>query len=1001
MFRIFLTTLLLTCFFTSSAQIIINEGSNKNYSTIPDEDGEFEDWIELYNANAFSVDLFNYSLTDNAANPTQWTFPHITILPGQHMVIFCSGKNRFQSAPFTNTVSSTSFLPTSGWNTHTFTTPFNWDGVSNVVINVCSYSSTGYTINSTFNQSATPFRSTIGAWQDGSSAACGSITGTSYFQRPNIRLNGLTIGTGTIQNPNTDYPAPYGNWYWGSRTQMLIRASELTTAGLTAGNINSIGLDVVTPDPCTYDYVDFSMNATADTAFSSNFLPPSGYFNHTNFKLSSSGETVFLYTPTGTVESSLFVDNFTYDNSIGSLPDGAATTNIFSPPTPGASNNASVTYPGYAIQPDFSIGSGFFTTPTSIGIIDYNSGSSQVYYTLDGSDPTTSSTLFTGPISIFMSTVIKARAFVPGLLPSPIRTGSYFFNVNHITPIISVITQNNNLYGPTGMFDNYNNDWLKAAYVEYFDSTSTHNMIFSMPTGIIMDGGAGGSRSQPQHSFRLEMDNPVLGDGSVTYPFIPDRPERNKYSKFYLRNGSNQYLRLPYKDACQVRMMCKETNCYYSSYRPVSVYINGQYFGLYELREKYDTEMFKQRENATPATTEILSMSYFYGLVLRAVEGSVDNFWNSYNAFTALNTSDTSFWNQADSLFDLTYYSDYIISESWMGNVDWPGNNIKIYRSDKTNYRWRFCTIDLELAMLPNSWTDCNFDHINYMLGQSTSNPYINIWLKSLQNGKFKNYFINRFADVMNTAYDTSRLLAIENDFFNQTVVEMQNEYQRWGNPFDIPGQMIGFNNDHLTFQSELICRNSTVRNHIENGFSLPQQVDLTLDVYPFGAGKIHISTIEPGEYPWQGVYFDGLPVKIEAIATPGYTFSHWEDNGLISDTLNKLFDDTLNISSTIFRAHFDATSIGLNEHENLDGEFEIFPSPAQNSIKVLNKSEVFMTGLLFELSDINGRILMSGNLNNQSKQTDLYVEELNTGLYIVQIKNKGAVIKNLRFIKL
>jgi hypothetical protein len=50
---------------TLSAQIIINEGSNKNYSTIADEDGEFVDWIELYNAGNNEIDLFNYSLSDN------------------------------------------------------------------------------------------------------------------------------------------------------------------------------------------------------------------------------------------------------------------------------------------------------------------------------------------------------------------------------------------------------------------------------------------------------------------------------------------------------------------------------------------------------------------------------------------------------------------------------------------------------------------------------------------------------------------------------------------------------------------------------------------------------------------------------------------------------------------------------------------------------------------------------------------------------------------------
>ncbi|MBK8343027.1 MAG: CotH kinase family protein [Bacteroidetes bacterium] len=87
----------------------------------------------------------------------------------------------------------------------------------------------------------------------------------------------------------------------------------------------------------------------------------------------------------------------------------------------------------------------------------------------------------------------------------------------------------------------------------------------------------------------------------------------------------------------------------------------------------------------------------------------------------------------ADKYFDLSHYTDYIIAESWMGNTDWPGNNIKIYRSNKTNYRWRFALIDLELSLNPNGWTTCFYNHIRYMEDQSTDNPYINIWLQSIQ----------------------------------------------------------------------------------------------------------------------------------------------------------------------------------------------------------------------------------------------------------------------------
>jgi hypothetical protein len=91
-----------------------------------------------------------------------------------------------------------------------------------------------------------------------------------------------------------------------------------------------------------------------------------------------------------------------------------------------------------------------------------------------------------------------------------------------------------------------------SVHVQYFDETLQHNLIFSQASGMIQDGGAGGSRSHPQHSFRLELDHGTVGGNTVNYPIIPNKSERNLYSKMYFRNGSNQFQVLPHKDAITV-----------------------------------------------------------------------------------------------------------------------------------------------------------------------------------------------------------------------------------------------------------------------------------------------------------------------------------------------------------------------------------------------------------------------------------------------------------------
>ncbi len=996
---------LLTVFFgTANAQLIINEGSNRNYLAIADSDGDHPDWVEIYNAGTDSVDLYDYAITDKSTQPLRWRFPHRFIQPGEFVTVFCSGKNRPIGSGFVNVVTSTNFNAVTGWNTHTFTTPFYWDGVSNVRINTCSYSSTGYTTNSEMRQTTMPFAASVSAYVDGTDDACSYGTGGVSNDRPNIQLNGFSIGSGNVQNCNTCYPAPYGNWYWCAKTQMLFLASELTAAGLSAGNITSLAFDVVATDPQTvYDYVDISMSPDTLNAVSAVFLPVgSSRELHTNFKLATAGDTVFLYnTISQAFESSLWVNGLNLDISTGLFPDASANVVLFQTPTPAATNNASVPYLGYVLPPSFNVMSGFYQVPFAVTIADPNplSDTTSVYYTTDGSDPTPNATLYTGtPVPITNTTVLKARIFSTSKLPSTTTASSYFFGISHVTPILSVITDQNNLYDSAGIFDNYWEDWTRAAYVEYFDTLN--NLIVSQNAGIRVDGGAGGSRSNPQHSFRVEFGHSVIGDGSINYAFIPNRPNRNKYSNIYLRNGSNQYLSYPYKDAASVMGMSGATNGYYSAWRPVTVYINGGYFGLYELREKFDKEYFKTLEGADSDSIDILSLSYWYGSVLRALDGSVDSFYVAYNSFAALNPADTGFWNAADQYFDMVYYTDYIIGESWLTNVDWPQNNIKIYRSNATNFRYRFCTIDLELGFDPGGAQNCYFDHIDYLLNQDPNNPYINVFLQGIQNNRFHDYFINRFADVMNTAYLPSRLVGIENSMYNQTVFEMNNEYARWGNPNAIPQQMADFYTNHMTFTSQLTARTTVVRNDIEANFNLPNQVDLTLDVFPAGAGTIHISTITPTTYPWQGVYFNGIPVKIEAIPNPGYQFLQWGNNGLIADTLNIVFNDTLNTFITNFTAYFALSPIGIETPNENDGGWSLFPNPATTTLFLSNNTKTTNTKATYQILDLTGRIVQQESFSPAATKTEIDITTLRPAVYLIRVQDESGISQQFRFVK-
>jgi len=976
-----------------SSQIVINEGSNRNFQTVVDEDGDSKDWIELYNAGEEVVDLFEYQLTTIVDDPEAWTFPHYSLDAGEHLLVFCSDKNRFFSEPFQQVAYETDYTPNAGWNTHDFSSSFLWDGVSDIVVNSCSYSDEGYTTNSVFNQSQTAYISSVHANNDGNDASCNDNNGETHQIRPNIKLNDVTIGTGTETNCNTCYPAPYGNWYWSARNQSLYPASELIAAGLTAGTIESIAWDVNDTDNALYTYIEISLKQMVVEELSVQFINNNGTFFHTDFKINSEGEVVYLLSPEGNVIDELNVNVPVMNASVGLFIDGVEPALLLQSTSPGSSNNDSQPALGVATAPVLSVESGVYSSLQNVSITDLNDGNSEVYYTLNGEEPTESSTLYEDEIiPVFQSLVIRAKAFSSDKLPSEISAESYLINVDHSTPIVSVIVDPDHLFGDAGIFDNWEQDWERYAQMMYFDSSATHPLLFERQSAMQIDGGAGGSRAHPQHSFRLELAKGSLNESPVELPLLTHRPEREKYSKLYFRNGSNQWLTMPWKDGCQVEMMAGGLNAYFSAERPVSVYINGAYFGVYEMREKLDCENFEVYDGAIP--TDVITLSAWYNFELRATQGDPQNYWDSVEEFSELDPLDPDFLEQADAIYDMEYYADYIIGETWMGNADWPQNNIKIHRSDSTNNRWRFSTIDLELSLAPNGWTDCNFNGLEYAHDHGENQPFIGPWIRSMNNPVYREYFINRYADILNTSYRIERLLEISDTYFNQWALEMPNEYQRWGDPWNVNEQMLELYDNHLIFQDELVCKSETVRDQIEDQYDLDGQFTLTLDVLPAGAGYIEINTIAPQDLPWDGIYYNGVPIELKAVAYEGYTFEYWIDNGQIGDVINTSWNGAIDLNEIEFVAVFEQF-VGITEI--VATTTRLYPNPA-SSILQLENDQHRIKG--YSLFNMDGRIVQSNELNLSQHRLSIDISGFASGIYAIQVTYLDGNREILRWMK-
>jgi hypothetical protein len=902
----------------AKAQVVINEVSDRNYTQVYDDDNETHDWFELYNPGPADISLLNWGISDDKDQIGKWTFPDIVLKAGEYQFVFASGLDIKDAILIDHWESA--ILPSDLFNylEPSAETPGNWytpaynadswpqgtggfgygDGDDNTVTDP---SSVAVYIRRYFDLPDT-------------SAIESAVLHVDYDDGFIAYLNGVEIARSHIDGtPPWDGFASGDHealmWQGMDPEQFNLDMSQIRDTWIEGSNLFAVeahNINLTSSDLSLIPFLSFGIR-TGDSYFQPvpDWFPiHTGKFMHTNFKIDPDGETLYLSSPGGVVIDSLAIPRTPLDASFGRITDGAVATGIFTVATPGESNNTSQAFTnGYEPTPVFSVEAGFFSTAVTVSL-STTSPTAEIRYTVNGSDPSPSSSLYSGSsITISSTHTLKAKCFsTADKLPSPPNGATYFINEAHVLPVISISTNDENLYGATGIFDNVDQDWNKPCYIEYFDADKV--LAFKQEAGIQIDGGAGGSRYLPQHSVRIEPGNGTLGDGDVQYELIPDRRNRKDYSSFYLRNGSNQYYTLQYKDGLQVMAIAKNTHTYYSAHSAIVAYINGSYFGVYELREKLNADFLKENYLMNIDTLDLLTLSYYKGQVLEAIEGSVDPFWDDYDRFMSLSPSNADYLDKVGQFLDLDNYTDYIIAQSWIGNTDWPYNNIRVFRNSSTGYRWQYAVQDVEWSMLPNGWTTSATDHIGYMLGQGDNLPYIGCWLHLIQNSDYRTYFINRFADLMNTNYLFSVTGPMEEEKYSYQFPEMEAEFARWGN-----SSMTAYTTNHNTLRSELEIRSGYVRDNIQDHFSLTRQVEVSLDVQPEGAGQIKISTIVPENYPWQGIYFSNNPVKITAMANPGYKFSHWSDNDLISDTEDPEFTANFPGSVESFTAHFEESN--------------------------------------------------------------------------------------------
>lgn len=709
---------------------------------------------------------------------------------------------------------------------------------------------------------------------------------------------------------------------------------EIYNKGDTAVNLQGFGLSNETKEPFLWKFPERIIEPKSFCLvwLSGKDKDFSGEHLHTSFKLSRSDRALIL-TSANKSWRDVFVPKSIGDNiSYGRRPDGAPQLYGFDEGTPGERNLVNALLEGPDTkrlnEPTFSHRGGFYSGEFYLALEEKISDA-KIYYTLDSSIPTEASIQYTRPILIPIkaneATVIRARAYKEGHPKSNIISQSYFVEENvynrYNTPVISLVTDPNNLFDyESGIYiggwtldqwiiknpgieisgstpANYNQrgkNWEREASIELYESNGATGLVQNI--GIRIFGGY--SRISQLKSLQLFPRRNYDEKGYFSYDFFQDSENYSDdkssgyFNRILLRTSASDSKYSLFRDSL-IQSLVQETIILDTqASQPSIVYINGQYYGIHNIREAYDSTYTYKNYNINEEDIVILKNPT--GVAGSEVEEGYAGDEMHYNrTIKYLELNDIKLdesYSFIKTQIDIENFIEYNVLQIYCDNRDWPGNNVRVWRKRSEEYRpdaiyghdgrWRWMVFDLDYGFGLHRGKDAA---INNSLERATEEnglawpnpPWSTFLLRTLLwNEAFKAQFINTFADRLNTVFSPEAVLkkieAMEKIYYPN----IEEHITRWNL----------HNGDIETWGREIqgmkdfsIIRPEYLRQHIIDYFKLEGISKINVEMNEGGIVRLNTLKIEKTNLPWEGTYFNNVPIIAEAIPYPGFKFVGWE----------------------------------------------------------------------------------------------------------------------------
>lgn len=642
---------------------------------------------------------------------------------------------------------------------------------------------------------------------------------------------------------------------------------------------------------------------------------------HTNFRIDAGGERLLLTRPDGSRADDWVVPALPRDVAFGRSGGGGDALGFLADPTPGRSNPVEVAT-RFLAAPFFTVAPGFYEAPVQVGLQlppgrDGDGVGVEIRYTLDGSEPGATAALYTGAFLVtnrtarantwsaiptapgwqapsglvFKGTVIRARALARGAIPSDVTTGTYFVDPRgrgrYPVPVVSLATAPGNFFDPDrgiyvvgnspgGNYAQSGDAWERPVHVEFFETNGVR--VLAQEAGVRVHGNT--SFGFPLKALRLHARN-QRGTGPFRYRVFPDL-EVERFERLLLRPSGHDHHLTMMRDGLQQGLV-RELGLDLQGYRPAVVFVDGEYWGIHNLQEALEKQYFASHHPGVDADAVDYLEGYSPGA--HADEGDTLAFEALMGLLRSGPLTRVGVLNEVGARMELANYRDYKLAE--MFHYRWDIGNHRLWRPRIPGGRFRWILFDCDVGFggfwsEPQPWA---FDMLEAVLTPSGSlhghNSEATVFLLGTLLGDpgFRDDFVDRAADLLNSTLSSSRVLGFIERMAAEIEPLMGEHTARWRAPASITEWRR--NVDALRTFARL--RPGFVRTHLQRRFGLGETVALTLAVAEGGEGVVRCNSLAAvagggGDSTWTGLYFRGRPVRVEAVARPGWRFAGWAE---------------------------------------------------------------------------------------------------------------------------